>query len=174
MWLPVHKSAIAIGEAKLSNDNRLSCSDWRANRLVDMLAKAAAAAHLSCGRDVAEAAFAHAACCLGVVTHAANTHQVVALGEGGAEITSIQRDSIDKPRLLKSTSAPDLATPKLIGSAKDVGTVTAMAWVAPSPKIEANKQLRAVSCEALRSCVQEIGRLFLSAKASSLAMSLEP
>ena len=66
VWLPAHKSAFALGEAKLSNGNRLSNCGWRANRLVDMLVKAAAA-HFSPSKDVicllesAEAASAHAA-----------------------------------------------------------------------------------------------------------------
>ena len=51
VWLPAHKSAMAVGEAKLSHGSGLSCDDWRANKRVDMLAKAAAR-HLSCGRDV--------------------------------------------------------------------------------------------------------------------------
>ena len=59
------------------------------------------------------------------------------------------RDSVDKPRMTKTTSAP--------ACAMDVGTTLVKAWVAPSPKVQANKQQRAASCEALRRRVQVIG-----------------
>ena len=70
---------------------------------------------------------------------------------------SIKRDPINRPRLLKSTSAPSVATPKLMSSAVDGGTAVIKAWVAPSPRVEANRLLRAASNEALRCRVQEIG-----------------
>ena len=102
--LPAHKPAAAIGDARFSNGTRLSGSDWRANRPVDMLAKTAAT-HFSCERDVinllesAEAATAHAACCLGIDTHAANNHQIVTIGDAGAEVTKVVRDAVDKSRV---------------------------------------------------------------------------
>jgi hypothetical protein len=43
VWVPAHKSHRAIGEAKKGDGQRLTAVDWRANRLVDLLAKAAAA-----------------------------------------------------------------------------------------------------------------------------------
>ena len=58
---------------------RLTAADWRANSLVDALAKIAAV-HLHAPPSTinlnisAEAAAAHAACLLGVVTHAANSY----------------------------------------------------------------------------------------------------
>ena len=64
------RSRRATGDGK-----RLIAVDWRANRLVDALAKAAAA-HLQVSREVAafvrssEAVAAYAECLLGVVTHA--------------------------------------------------------------------------------------------------------
>ena len=75
VWMPAHKSHHAIGNALLSNGNALSATDWRANRLVDCLAKAAAKilaapSSVSAFLRSADAAAAHAACLLGVVTHA--------------------------------------------------------------------------------------------------------
>ena len=128
---------------------------------MDLLAKAAAE-HLSSGRSVlnllasAEAAAAHAACCLGIVTHAANNHKVDAIGEGGKVITKVVRDSVDKPKVARATSAPPpVAQP--IMTRTDEGNTKALAWVAPSPKVQANRQQRAASCDALRRRVQEIG-----------------
>ena len=42
VWLPAHTTTNAVGEAKLSNGRRLSMIGWRANRLVDALAKLSA------------------------------------------------------------------------------------------------------------------------------------
>ena len=42
-WMPAHQSLQMVGETKLSNGCRLTAIDWRANRLVDVLAKTAAA-----------------------------------------------------------------------------------------------------------------------------------
>ena len=54
---------------------------WRANRLVDALAEIAAAHDAAPSKVVrflkkADAAAAHAACLLGIVTHAANNHLI--------------------------------------------------------------------------------------------------
>ena len=47
VWQPAHLAPTAIGVAKLSNGRRLSPVDWRANRLVDALAKKAASRGLA-------------------------------------------------------------------------------------------------------------------------------
>jgi len=162
VWIPAHKSASAVGESKLSNGDRMSYVDWRANRLVDLLAKAAAE-HLSSSRGVlnmltsAEAAAAHAACCLGIVTHAANNHKVEALGEGGKVITKLLRDSVDKPKMARAISAPPPVTLQAATPASVEGSTKVLAWVAPTPKVQANRQQRAASCDALRRRVQAIG-----------------
>ena len=41
-WIPAHLTIRAVGERKLPNGQRLTMVDWRANRLVDILAKAGA------------------------------------------------------------------------------------------------------------------------------------
>jgi len=46
VWQPAHCSRASVGQAKLSNGARVSPADWRANRLVDRLAKNAAAFHV--------------------------------------------------------------------------------------------------------------------------------
>ena len=45
VWMPAHQSIATIGEGKLSNGQRLSALDWRANRFVDVLAPVAVRAH---------------------------------------------------------------------------------------------------------------------------------
>eukprot|EP00973_Karenia_brevis_P022171 3050471-Karenia_brevis.AAC.1 len=44
-WMPAHGSAAAIGSAKDSRGWPIDAAMWRANRLVDILAKAAASRH---------------------------------------------------------------------------------------------------------------------------------
>ena len=103
VWLPAHTNHNAVGEVLLSNGTRLSHVDWRANRLVDQLAKVAAKALCAPIETVklldgCDAACAHAAALLGIVTHAANNHKTVTYDEEGKVRTTIQRDSTDKPK----------------------------------------------------------------------------
>ncbi len=90
----------------------------RANRLVDAFAKQAAE-HLQAAPinirlvESAEAAAAHAACLLGVVTHAANNHSSCVPGDGGSSATKMLRDCTDMPRARRvatSTAVPAAAS----------------------------------------------------------------
>ena len=83
-WMPSHQTIASIDKAVLSNGKKLSVVDWSANRLVDALAKQAAAqrrAPVAITRLMASARVAvkHSARLLGRVTHAANQckHEVV-------------------------------------------------------------------------------------------------
>jgi hypothetical protein len=98
VWLPAHQSATAIGNRTLSNGKEMTALDWRANRLVDALAKMAAAVGrmpkaLSRLLDSGKAACRHAAALLGVVTHAANNCHVQEQREDGTLVTRIKRDA---------------------------------------------------------------------------------
>jgi hypothetical protein len=42
IWMPAHGSAGTVGVARKSDESRVTLIDWRANRLVDALAKSAA------------------------------------------------------------------------------------------------------------------------------------
>ena len=42
VWMPAHTTLASVGEVKMSNGQRLTTVDWRANRLVDALAKTSA------------------------------------------------------------------------------------------------------------------------------------
>jgi len=142
VWVPAHHSHNSVGEAKLSNGIRLSHVDWRANRLVDKLAKTAAGARcapefvveLAAGLD---AATAHAAALLGIVTHAANNHKVTEVGDGGAIITRIARDSVDKPQHKRAavpmTHSVAPSQPPVAAPAVDTSSKPAMTPKEPSP-----------------------------------------
>ena len=98
VWMPAHTSLASVAEVKLSNGQRLSCIDWRANRSVDALAKGAAfrgpapAARVQV-LGAAEKAVRHAAMLLGRVTHAANNVRTVSMGPDGKPIVHIRRDA---------------------------------------------------------------------------------
>jgi hypothetical protein len=100
-WLPAHLPIGAIGERRLSNGKRLSALDWRANRLVDALAKQAAGerqAPIAIRRLLAsaKAAVKHSAALLGEVTHTANNHRVTATRPDGSLLVKVLRDSLPK------------------------------------------------------------------------------
>ena len=91
----------AIGEVKLSNGQRLTAVEWRANRLADALAKQAALTRKAPVAVIqtlksARAAVRHSAALLGQVTHAANNHRVVGWRPDGTAEVKVMRDSQPK------------------------------------------------------------------------------
>jgi hypothetical protein len=98
VWMPAHQTVAAIGNRTLSNGKEMSVADWRANRLVDALAKRAAASRqaplaitrlLTSGRS----AVRHAAALLGQVTHAANNCVMDCALPDGSVVQRICRDA---------------------------------------------------------------------------------
>ena len=88
-----------IGEVRKSNQQTISHVDWRANALVDGLAKRAAGEHRipRHARDFlagAEAGIEFAAASAGVVTRAAQRHEVTVTMADGAVVTQVHRDAI--------------------------------------------------------------------------------
>jgi len=78
-WMPAHGARASIGTALKSSGMPVTAIDWRANRLADALAKAAAARFRVPHRvqhtvRTAFKAYEHAAMVAGVVTHAASNH----------------------------------------------------------------------------------------------------
>jgi len=117
VWLPAHQSMASIGEAKLSDGTRLSHLDWRANRLVDAFAKAAAAINQPPPAVVkllesAKVAVRHSATLLGRVTHAANHHSMLVVGPDGLPVTKVCRDSVDRPRVARDAPPPKPVCPQ--------------------------------------------------------------
>jgi hypothetical protein len=97
-WMPAHGAQHSIGVATKSDGVAISPLDWRANRLVDALAKLAAqeskvpkeALELA---DSATAAVSFAMAKLGAVTHAANHFPVETVLPDGTITKSLKRDS---------------------------------------------------------------------------------
>ena len=98
VWIPAHTTPASVGEVKNSDGFRLSHIDWRANRLVDGLAKLAASERrapeavlklLASG----DAAVIHAASLLGQVTHASNNHRISVMGPDGDLVSRVCRDA---------------------------------------------------------------------------------
>ena len=105
-WMPAHTSAARMASAPPSNSAGCAIAwvDWRANRLVDALAKSAAAAtrlpqSVFSWIQQAEALQRHQAAVLGLVTHAANHFERQVLQADGSMRTQILRDSAgQRPR----------------------------------------------------------------------------
>ena len=113
IWMPAHQTQASIRSVTRSDGRLLSCIDYRANRLVDALAKGAAAAQRSrpdirnLVRSAGQAA-QHAVALLGVVTRAANEHRTEVTDANGVTTTAVRRDALTPcfPRsMLKRTSA---------------------------------------------------------------------
>jgi hypothetical protein len=123
VWMPAHQTTAAIGNRTLSTGKKLSVVDWRANRLVDALAKQAAMqrqAPFAVLRLLASAraAVRHAACLLGRVTHAANNCKLeVTLPDGSREHRTFrdaqqvtgQRKKARIPRVRQEPPTPSAA-----------------------------------------------------------------
>jgi hypothetical protein len=109
-WMPSHGGQGSIGAATTSDGSPLTAVQWRANRLVDLLAKSAARpARLSVKTRLLIAAAAEAVefslAQLGAVTHAANHLRVTTTLEDGTVSHSIKRDSGARPSCRPSSVA---------------------------------------------------------------------
>jgi hypothetical protein len=167
VWMPAHKSLKAIGETKKGDGTRITAADWRANGLVDAFAKQAAE-HLQATPNTirlvesAEAAAAHAACILGVVTHAGNNHSSCAPSDGGSSTTVTLRDSTDVPKAKRgatSTAVPTAVDGGLTAPACANGQRlrVVLPWLPPTPKVHANRLRRAASEGALTGRIEATG-----------------
>ena len=102
-WMPAHKAFNAVGNARLSDGSVLRPLSWRANRLVDEAAKAAAV-HAKADRRIiafiesARAFVQYRAAVLGQATYRANHCEICT--EGGK---TYKRDSSKKPRQATQT-----------------------------------------------------------------------
>ena len=114
--MPAHQALSAIGVKVRSDGRLLTVVDWRANRLVDALAKLAAAfgqAPKAITRllESGRIAVRHGAALLGVVTHAANNHKLQVERPDGTWGTSSIRDAQQPANHRKRQRAP-LQAPK--------------------------------------------------------------
>ena len=170
VWMPAHQTLAMVGEKKLSNGARLSNVDWRANRLVDALAKMAAGMfvappEVTRALDSATEAVKHAAMRLGSVTHAANNHTTTITDDSGNIVKRVLRDAEPAPKRRMTTSRPCIALPSS-SSAAVAATATrtevcVKPWtpVARQRSCRVRKRSHGASVEAanLRRRVDEIG-----------------
>ena len=102
-WMPSHGSRLTIGARNKSDGQPVTALDWRANRLADAVAKAAAAenrleasSRILFQRTII--AYERALVELAVVTVAANAHEVLVPDDNGGFIRKCRRDSAPMPR----------------------------------------------------------------------------
>ena len=161
VWMPAHQTTASVGEVKLSSGARLSMLDWRANRLVDALAKMSAA-EAQCMPaclglvEAAAVALRHAAMLLGRVTHAANNHVVYEPDDSGNQVAKVRRDAVQCERVRKRRLSPVAAKAAAAGDGKE----QALAVAALPPPLKA----RRTTVEALRQ-----GRRSREAEAATLS-----
>jgi hypothetical protein len=114
-WVPAHLSIKAVGERRLKNGDRFTMVDWRANRLVDILAKLGANANAPSDDTQrflksATALVKHMAAQLGETTFYANNCLLDGVDENGAAVQKLSRDSMPKPKRV-NINPPPLPTP---------------------------------------------------------------
>ena len=165
VWQPAHQSVQSIGQRHGSDGKKITAIDWRANRLVDALAKQAAEQVRATKEarnlvDSCREAVRHAACCLGQVTFAANNHKVERVGEDGKMHSAILRDSQEAPA--KKHACQDKAAKSAKSATKAVDVETAKQarkvvrplephrQAAPSKKRRTEARYRAERAEAVR------------------------
>ena len=121
-WMPAHQPPAAIGVALKSNGRTISAVDWRANHLVDGLAKLAAAEGASTIQEAnlihsAEVLVKHCAGQLAASTFAANNYVEHYTDDKGKPKTRTKRDSVEAPKKMPK-KLKDLASlqPKPLAS----------------------------------------------------------
>ena len=102
-WMASHGARNTIGIRTRSDGLPISSLDWRANRLADAAAKAAAASvRVNASTRILHnrivVAYERALCELAAVTVAANRHEVETVGIDGITTRTIKRDSLPAPR----------------------------------------------------------------------------
>jgi len=102
VWQPAHQTVAGIGQRHGSDGKKITTVDWRANRLVDALAKQAAELVRASKetRNLLQSgrlASIHAGCALGRITYAANNHRVETTNSNGEVHVEIRRDSQEAP-----------------------------------------------------------------------------
>ena len=153
VWMPAHLPRSRVGQTKLSNAVKLSPSDWRANRLVDILAKRAAAFHQITA--AASASLSHAASLsqwalaqVARVTHFANNCEVTITDADGHSSTKMARDSMEKPKFAKANSSRKRAAPAPQHKPRDISAVAP--WM-PEPVLEGRARASKVRrCAAMQ------------------------
>jgi len=102
IWMPSHESRSAIGRVTRSDGQVVTVVDWRSNRLVDCLARSAAARHrlpelqrrlLATAKEALE----YSAALIGATAHASSNFPVTTFTDDGSAVTSLRRDAVPPP-----------------------------------------------------------------------------
>jgi len=137
LWMPSHTSRASIGRVLRSDGLPLTGTNWRANRLVDGLAKRGALSQrvpaptrrlVQTARETLEFIAAHVGC----VTFAANNLPNTAWREDGTAYTQTCRDSLPPPARSRPKSHP--ATQTGHGRAALPHAAAASSSDAPAPR----------------------------------------
>ena len=101
-WIPAHKGVAAIGNVTISDGSVLTNIDWRANRLVDIVAKSAAARAQAPTEVLKFLASARSllltkAVTLAQATFLANNCKVTSIDASGNVRTTTRRDTSSRP-----------------------------------------------------------------------------
>ena len=154
--MPAHQPPGAIGNVCKSTGSAITAMDWRANHLVDGLAKLAAAKGASTQQEAqllesAEHLVKHCVGQLAAVTHAANNHRELYVDDSGKQRTRGKRDSQDFPKVARRALRPLKALEP--ATLKPTSTVLVQSSSAsgedPEPSVRARK--RATKALARRS-----------------------
>ena len=102
-WMPAHQSHSAIGIVLKSNGKPISSLEWRANRLVDAVAKNESAKGQAPQATIellvsATALVQHSAAQTGAATHFANNFTTTVQLESGAIVSKVIRDVQEAPK----------------------------------------------------------------------------
>ena len=174
VWLPAHQPVSAIGSRELSNGKKMTAKDWRANRLVDVLARKAAETGrappsvrslIASGRSAAK----HAAALLGVVTHAANNHRVTVRRPDGTMGVQTMRDAQQPAKRSKGErrrqGAPPAPAPLGVrGAQAALASLQAEALKrTPTPASRHSARKRRLEAEATQRAVTRIAESAASA-----------
>ena len=129
-WMPAHTTAAQAETRAKSNGRQLTTAEWRANQLADCLAKrGATCSPLRDDADRVIKAAGHAlllsAARLGVITRAANNHQIEGTKPNGDKCVITKRDSSALP--------PSLAKTKHIKAELRAAEVEKVTQPLPSP-----------------------------------------
>jgi len=141
-WMPSHGSKAVIGHALKSDGTPVTARDWRANRLVDALAKAAAGRgrvedSIKAFWDGAGEAVEFCAATLGMVTFAANNFRESSLRADGSYVYAHRRDACPIP-FLDPTQRPLRRTTRGRNAASTAATASAASAPPPPPAASAD------------------------------------
>ena len=188
-WMPAHISLAMIAYQSISDGKALTTVDWRANRLVDAIAKAFARdfrppKHIRDHVQSARAMYKHATALLGVVTHRANHHTVQVLRADGSLADKTVRDAVDdrpKPhrrgrkRLTSDTivpQQPSASSSSLLSTpAATEGSAPNTVLPVPISERQLTKRRATAECRARSSATDQT---FLDRRVAEVSAALRP